>query len=200
MKIEQPTIDQVTELTKIPVDVQSVVSSIMPTGTRLVLFTLDEFDLIVDSDVWLCSYILPDLSGFDLVRGSDKIFKTSGYRMLVLKPIYAAKMGDTIAVFPLMGDDDVIRFMQVNGMNYGVTNEDIVAFSNRLKGITEDLTIMGITPDSIYFSFSRLNYDISKLVKEIYKICNDVIDQGYGSVKQYAKEILSSNSIYLWWD
>lgn len=126
--------------------------------------------------------ILPE--GFDVVRSS------LNYREAFL--VYPKKW--TL--------EELIEASGVTGVNYSVTNEQIL---KRLKewdvkfGIEK---ILDLNFDTLHIQLRKKisSSEALELAKEIYEFCPDVIDQGSGSVEHYAEETLEANAIFLWWD
>jgi hypothetical protein len=46
----------------------------------------------------------------------------------------------------------------------------------------------------------QLPPDLKKFTKEIYEFCPDVIDQGYGSMKDMIKSYKEDKYFWMWWD
>lgn len=74
-----------------------------------------------------------------------------------------------------------LREKQTNGANCDVSTGDII---DRLRKWDEkcDFTIGGVGFDRVELTITRLPDDLDTFVREIYKICPDTVDQGFGCV------------------
>ncbi len=103
-----------------------------------------------------------------------------------------------LAAYP---DDDVYTIIQlwdVNGINYDIENEDVI---KKIKEWDEKygIEINTIDMDRIHGKF-RQKIPVKEMAKEIYAFCPDVIDQGYGSMEEFQKDLENTNAFWMWWD
>ena len=94
---------------------------------------------------------------------------------------------------------DVINIVGTQAPNYGIGTNDII---ERLK----------LWDNQVHFNFTVIDYDrveaymeqlppdLKKFTKEIYEFCPDVIDQGYGSMKDMIKNYKEDKYFWMWWD
>ena len=104
-----------------------------------------------------------------------------------------------IAIIPCKDQFELVRFAYTSGVNYNVTNEDVI---NKLrKWNTESpFTIVVADEDRIEADFIELPKDLNAFAKDIYEFCPDVIDQGAGSEEELIKFFQSEKSFWLWFD
>lgn len=94
---------------------------------------------------------------------------------------------------------DLLKIYDVSGPNYDITNQQVI---DQIKSWEKYIKI-----DFIAFEFDRfegrirsINYDISRLAKENYKLCPDVIEQGYETMDKLEKGLQNEKYIWCWWD
>jgi len=74
---------------------------------------------------------------------------------------------------------DVIKSTGTSGINYGVTNADVIA---RLRNWDEkyELTLAGIEADIIVLHLGMLPDDLDAFVHEVYEFSPDTVDKYFG--------------------
>ncbi|MEM6483665.1 MAG: DUF4253 domain-containing protein [Pseudomonadota bacterium] len=94
---------------------------------------------------------------------------------------------------------DVLRAAQTDGINYGLTNADIVAKLQEWDALY-GVDIWHAETDTIELTLDRLPEDIEAFSNEIYAFCPDIVDQGSGEVGEIGDYLKASKAVYLWWD
>ncbi|WP_339793043.1 DUF4253 domain-containing protein [uncultured Imperialibacter sp.] len=104
-----------------------------------------------------------------------------------------------IAVITCKDQFELIEFVQTNGLNYDVTNEDVI---EKLKKWNSECPffIVAAYEDGIEADFIELPKDLESFAKEVYQFCPDVIEQGVGSEEELVKYFKTEKSFWLWWD
>jgi hypothetical protein len=133
-------------------------------------------------------------------RNSDQIGKNGNY--IFLKNLEFDKSGNSyydIAIVQCSDQFELVKYMHTNGLNYNVTNEQII---ERLRKWNMDSPFKIITADEdrIEADFIQLPKDLNKFASDIYSFCPDVIDQGAGSEENLIKYFKTEKSFWLWWD
>jgi hypothetical protein len=72
-----------------------------------------------------------------------------------------------------------LRLKKTNGINYDVTNNDII---ERLSiwDAKYDLTISTVEADTVVIHLSMLPDDLDAFAREVYDFCPDTVDQNFG--------------------
>ncbi len=91
-----------------------------------------------------------------------------------------------------MSKFDSIRQAGTDGINYDLTNEDIVA---KLMAWDEayGIDIAEVGHDRALVTFQTLPDDVMALAAEIYAFCPDVIDQGFGCMDDMVEMMAEAN-------
>ncbi|MFQ3578339.1 MAG: DUF4253 domain-containing protein [Verrucomicrobiia bacterium] len=86
----------------------------------------------------------------------------------------------------------LLREKQTQGTNYDLTTEDIIA---RLEQWSEicSFTITDADADSVSLHFTKLPEDLDEFAEDIYDLCPDVVDQGFGVFDEFAEEEEAEN-------
>lgn len=99
------------------------------------------------------------------------------------------------------GDDqfDIVRLAATDGVNYGLSTEDIVL---RLKkwDAAFGIDIWQAETDTVQMDLKNQPSDMRAFSRELYKFCPDIVDQGVGDLESLQEEIRKQQAIYLWWD
>lgn len=123
-------------------------------------------------------------------------FRENGYLIFVFDVGYDKK---SVAVIKGTNDLDILRYSRTDGINYGLTNEDIVEKISEWK-TQYGLIVIGCGRDWLEVEFDRLPTDLDTFAKEVYEFCPDVVDQGVGTIEVLKEAIKGMNGIWLWWD
>ena len=94
---------------------------------------------------------------------------------------------------------DVLKIMNTEGPNYDVTNEQVI---NRIKEWDKQVGLKIIVADEarVEAFISNLPYDLIKFTQEVYELCPDVIEQGYGDMDEMIKDYKTNKYFWMWWD
>jgi hypothetical protein len=106
---------------------------------------------------------------------------------------------DEVSVMKAADPFEILRAMGTNGWNYDLSPEMVIARLKEWDG-RYGLVFRGIAFDWVEAEFKTQPQDMVGFAKEVYAFCPDVVDQGTESVEVLAKEMKSSNILYLWWD
>ncbi len=81
----------------------------------------------------------------------------------------------------------LLREKQTQGANYDLTTEDIIA---RLDQWTEicSFKITDADVDSVSLQFTKLPDDLDEFAEDVYDLCPDVVEQGFGVFDEFAEE------------
>lgn len=94
---------------------------------------------------------------------------------------------------------DILRLAATDGINYGLTTDDIVARVQRWDA-QFGIDIWQAETDVVQMDLTKLPEDLGEFSREIYEFCPDIVDQGTGSLEVLEKELREVGGIYLWWD
>ncbi len=78
-----------------------------------------------------------------------------------------------------MNKFDIIKQQETNGINYEISNEDIIV---KLQDwdLQYGIEISDAAHDSVLVTFNSLPMDLESLAKDIYEFCPDIIEQHFG--------------------
>lgn len=107
--------------------------------------------------------------------------------------------GSELVVAPGNDQFDIVRLAATDGINYGLTTEDIV---RRLKEWDQKfgIDVWQAETDTLQMDLKREPDNMRTFSPELYKFCPDIVDQGVGDLDSLQKEIRKQQAIYLWWD
>jgi hypothetical protein len=93
----------------------------------------------------------------------------------------------------------IVELIGTHGINYDLFNQDIL---QKLKEWHQEVNfkIQIIDEDRIHAYLLKEPKDYSKFTAEIYEFCPDVIDQGYGSMKEMITDYRTNRYFWLWFD
>lgn len=94
---------------------------------------------------------------------------------------------------------DVLKIMNTEGVNYDVTNEQVIS---KIKEWDEKVGLKIIVADvsRIEAYISKLPNDLDEFTQEVYELCPDVIEQGYGDMDEMIKDYKTNKYFWMWWD
>lgn len=93
----------------------------------------------------------------------------------------------------------IVELIGTHGINYNLFHDDIV---KKLKEWHQEVQfkIEVIDEDRVHAYLLKEPKDYSKFTAEIYEFCPDVIDQGYGSMKNMISDYRTNRYFWLWFD
>ena len=93
----------------------------------------------------------------------------------------------------------IIKDMGVMAVNYDLYTNDIIL---KLKEWDKKLglTFEVIEGDQVSAYMSKTPDDPKSFAKEVYEFCPDIVDQGFGSMRELIKSYKEFLYLYLWWD
>ena len=106
---------------------------------------------------------------------------------------------DRVAVVRSRNDYEYFAIVRTDGINYDLEHEDVIARYRQWDG-RYGLSLIGAGQDWLEAEFQDPPDDWLAFAEEVYAFCPDVVDQGTGDVETLAREMQTSNSVYLWWD
>ncbi len=80
---------------------------------------------------------------------------------------------------PAMSQFDIVREEGTNGINYDITNDDIIRQLTAWHD-AYGIEISDVGHDRVNVTFQSLPDDLDALAAEIYEFCPDVVDQHFG--------------------
>jgi hypothetical protein len=105
---------------------------------------------------------------------------------------------DEVGLLPTTDKYVVLAAVQTDGANYDLMTGDIIEW---LQGMEKtqpwELTEAGM--DYVAGRFTQPVGDRTKLARQMYDFCPDIVDQGTESVEKLAAE-LKKGELFLWWD
>mgnify|MGYP000058812300 CR=1 FL=1 len=104
-----------------------------------------------------------------------------------------------IAIVRAENQFEVLKRVETQAPNYDISNQKII---DKLKEWDKEVNFKMVVADEDRFEALMLNKpkDLKKFAQEVYEFCPDVIDQGYGSMKDMLKDYKENNYFWLWWD
>lgn len=106
-----------------------------------------------------------------------------------------------IAIIQGNGQFDILTIQQTNGVNYEVSNKDVI-FKLRKWNDRYPFIIIGADHDWVDAIFSVLPTDeeMQSFAQEMYEFCPDIAEQGTESIEELVAEIKKTKKLFLWWD
>jgi hypothetical protein len=137
----------------------------------------------------------------ETVRGMSKEISDRGYYPHLTNLHFDKEMKALNDLVIVKGYDkyDLLKLYDVSGVNYDVSNEDVISQIKKWERYME-IKIEAFDNDRFEGRITRNNYSIEKLAEENYRLCPDVIDQGYESRDELEKALRSEKFIWCWWD
>jgi hypothetical protein len=132
-----------------------------------------------------------------LVRLRNKL-SGSGFAAYIVERNFGYSP-DLIGVVKGTDPYEMMRLMGTNGINYDITNADVINKIRQWEG-RYTFDIISISFDSIEAVFLVVPVDIHSFARDVYEFCPDVVEQGTGSVEALAAEMGRSGRLFLWWD
>jgi Domain of unknown function (DUF4253) len=101
----------------------------------------------------------------------------------------------------IKGNDqfEILRIMKTHASSLGIDNSMVVA---KLKQWDSEfgLVITGAGVDWLQANFAKQPEQMRTFAKEAYKFCQDIVEQGTGTIDALGEEMARTNVLYLWWD
>ncbi len=93
----------------------------------------------------------------------------------------------------------VMKFTKTNGVNYDIVTKDIIA---KYKKWDKEfgIRIIAIGMDFCECEIINRDIDYTKLAKEVFEFCPDVVEQGTETVERLEEAMRVEGTIFLWWD
>lgn len=137
---------------------------------------------------------------YDLVFYLKDKFREKGYTIFRWEDIFSVSSGgNNVAVLKTTDKYNVLKQIQTDGINYGITNDSLISiirtFDNKYS-----LELIGASGEWCEFVIHREPKDWIQFAKEVYKVCPDVVDQGTNTIEALAEEMKRTKVLYLWWD
>ena len=106
---------------------------------------------------------------------------------------------DRLAILKDTDPFAIVKLSRTDGINYDIEHEAVLARLQEWHA-RYGLDILGADLDWVEAEFVNPPSDMQTFALEVFEFCPDVVHQGTGSVEALAKEMRSSNTLYLWWD
>jgi hypothetical protein len=133
-----------------------------------------------------------------IYRQFSEKWKAKGY-LLFRSEVNFGYSDDELTILKSSDQFDILRIMQTDGINYDITNEDLITklmdFDSRFG-----LRIYGAGQDFVEAFFVGKPEDMMAFAEELYEFCPDIVDQGTDTVEALASEMERTKILYLWWD
>ena len=132
----------------------------------------------------------------ELVKANKEKFRSRGYLIFMMEG-----ENDSRILSVIKGTDelDILRYRRTDGINYGLTNADVVSKIAEWKD-KYGIVVLGCSRDWLQIEFNRLPANLDEFADEVYKFCPDSVDQGVGDVSALKLAIQEMNGLWLWWD
>lgn len=123
------------------------------------------------------------------------------HRFIALQPKFRDSSDVCLAEIPTKNPWEVIRWIPFGGWNECPNPEDMMAVLQywhekygAVPGCITSDTLELLVPQPVN------QEDALELAKEQYAFCQDIVDQGCGSIQSLAEELKHSTVWYFWWD
>lgn len=94
---------------------------------------------------------------------------------------------------------NILRASKSNGINFGISNETLIQ-KLMLWDKHYNIDIWQAETDTVQLKLTRLPENLDVFVKDLYKFCPDIVDQGSGNFNEIIDYLKNDHAIYLWWD
>ena len=137
------------------------------------------------------------IQGLDLPSLQDRCLE-EGF-VLVASAFDVEDRPETLALLPTADPYAAFAAFELNGANVGLDTAAIVAWwKEREQRLPVRFT--GVTSDTLLGSWRSPPTDPEGLARELYELCPDVVDQGFGDEERLALHLAQSATFRLWWD
>lgn len=104
-----------------------------------------------------------------------------------------------LVIAPGLDQFDIVRLAGTDGVNHGLSTEDIVS-ELRLWDSEFGIDIVGAETDTLDIRFKSAPPDVEKFAQRVYHFCPDIVHQDLGSVVALAAKMRDDQGVTLWWD
>jgi hypothetical protein len=127
-------------------------------------------------------------------------FEREGYFIIVGDKNYGLKgKPDEVSIIKAKDQYEVLQLIQTNGINYEIDNDSVIAIIREFDK-KYSLRLIGAGTDWCEFSIERAPDSWLNLANEVYNVCPDVVDQGIGTIEDFAVEMERTKQLHFWWD
>lgn len=105
----------------------------------------------------------------------------------------------TIRVIPTRDRYDCLVVQGTSSGNHELDTEDIIAWLQSCE-CSNPFAILCAEYNSLRGTFLGPIENADELAASMYDLCDDIVDQGIGSIEALANELRESQSMYFWWD
>ncbi|WP_108672336.1 DUF4253 domain-containing protein [Peribacillus acanthi] len=137
----------------------------------------------------------------DLVMNLQSKLRPFGLIVIILERSFGLKKACKIGVIPENDPFEILKILQTNGENSGISNHDILV---KLKDWNKryPFDLIGVNHDWVEIQFSYLpeGDELISFAKEIYAFCPDIVEQGSESIEGLIEELTETKNLFLWWD
>jgi len=136
---------------------------------------------------------------------TDRILASLRQKLIPLKylpficEINAGLKTDKIGIIKSIDHYDILRIMNPDGDEYGISNQDIIDHLKEWEW-TSAFDIIGADSDWVELEFKTLPLDLRTFAVDVYAFSPDAVDQGAGSIEGLIKEIKRTNRLFLLWE
>lgn len=138
------------------------------------------------------------MGGKALVAAAQNSFLSRGFYLFVAEHNYGAAP-DEVGLFPRVDRYEIVKLIGTNGWNFDIGPDSIVAWLRSLEKV-QPFVLTGIGFDWIEGRFVGEMGDVDALARRFHAMCPDVVNQGTGSVRELAREMRASRTLFCWWD
>jgi ankyrin repeat protein len=114
---------------------------------------------------------------------------------------YALDGDELLGILPTTDPLEVIAAIGTGGPNYDIFTSDIVAELKELYDIAT-FKVSQVCYDRICLEFVKPlpKAKVAKWATRLYKLCPDLVDQGFLSLKKLRDHLSKETQLFLWWD
>ncbi len=106
---------------------------------------------------------------------------------------------ENIALFPTTNKFAVIAAMGTNGNEVEISNPELIGILRDLDA-DQPFDLIRVVSDGLDIRFHELAHDPEAMGRRLYKICPDMIDQGFDTMRKLVDNLKLSRDIHFWWD
>ncbi len=141
-------------------------------------------------------------------RDSADAFVIATQEAFLAKGFYLFRTGErgtsgldteALALYPTRDPYVVMRAMETNGWNHGLSPEQVIAWFRREEG-TYPIRFGAIAFDYVGGYFQSDLPDEAEFARRFLKFCPDIQSEGRISARQLGREFQRSREIFCWWD
>jgi ankyrin repeat protein len=137
----------------------------------------------------------------ELAQSKHEEFLQLGCTLFCCGIHYALNGDDLLGILPTTDPLEVIAAIGTGGPNYDIFTSDIVAELKELYDFAP-FTVSQVCYDRIRLEFVKPlpKAKIAKWATRLYKLCPDLDDQGFLSLKKLRDHLSKETQLFLWWD